>query len=66
MRIPERSISQRVFSGRIPYGEALENLEWSESSDGGRLGKCEVRVEARTAWDGIDALVIPILNDNSR
>ena len=65
MRIPERSIIQRVFSEGTPYGEALENLEWWESSDGGSLCKCEVRVEARTARDGIDALIIPILDDNS-
>ena len=66
MRIPERSIIQRVFSEDIPYGEALEDLERWESSDGGRLRKCEVQVEARTAWDGIEALIIPILNDNPR
>lgn len=60
MRIPERSIINRVFAGDATDGQAAENLSWWESSDGGCLPSAQVLVQARSAWDGVRALITPI------
>lgn len=59
MRVPETSIIYRVFQG-IPYGEAVENLSWWETSKGFRLPDRVVEVKARRSWDSVDALIFPI------
>ncbi len=60
LRIPERSVIHRVFAGADEYGEGTEDLSIWESSDGIRLPRCAVRVKARKAWDGVEALIIPL------
>jgi hypothetical protein len=59
MRVPESSVIHRVFDGGADYLEGLENLSWWESSDGGRLPKCPVKVEARRFGTKIYALIVP-------
>lgn len=59
MRIPEGSIIYRAFEERATYIEASEDLAWWESN-GRPLKAYPVRVKARYAWDGVDALVTPI------
>jgi hypothetical protein len=59
MRVPERSIVHAVFEGQLHDGEADENLDWWESSDGSRLSSIPVRVHARRAWDRVEALIAP-------
>jgi hypothetical protein len=59
MRAPERSIVHRVFEGHSPDGDADENLDWWESSDGNRLPSIPIRVHARRVWDRVEALIVP-------
>ena len=37
MRVPDRSIINKIFIGGAPDGAAVEDLAWWESSDGSRL-----------------------------
>jgi hypothetical protein len=60
MRIPERSVINRVYSEGIEYAEAEEDLCWWDTSDGTRLSPCPIRVKAKRSWDSVDALIIPI------
>lgn len=57
MRVPERSVIHRVFSEGLAEAEAKENLSWWESSDGAQLRDLEVFVQARNAWEGVQALI---------
>jgi hypothetical protein len=59
MRVPERSVIYRVFSEGIEKAEAKENLFWWESSDGTQLPDANVFVQARSAWEGVQALITP-------
>jgi hypothetical protein len=59
MRIPERSIIAKVFAGEVRVNQATEDLSWWESSDGGKLSKMRVTVQARSGWDGVRALIMP-------
>jgi hypothetical protein len=59
MRVPERSLIHRVFSGIEVSGEADEDLSWWTSSDGGRLSALSVHVAARRRGDHVQALVTP-------
>jgi hypothetical protein len=59
IRVPERSVIYRVFSEKIDEAEAKENLSWWESSDGTQLPDADVFVQARSAWDGVQALITP-------
>ncbi len=60
MRIPQRSIIAKVFSGEATNDQAAEDLSWWESSDGGKLPKMRVTVQARSSWDGVRALIMPV------
>jgi hypothetical protein len=59
MRIPLRSVINRVFSGEAADAQAVENLSWWESSDGSQLPSVTVLVHARSGWDGVQALLTP-------
>ena len=61
MRVPERSVIYRVFSGDAPdYSEADEDLSWWETSNGTQLPQRKVRVKTRSSWDSVEALIIPL------
>ena len=60
MRVPDRSIIHKVFTGSSNTdGQAVENLSWWESSDGSRLPDAKVQVEARSGRDCVLAIVTP-------
>jgi len=59
MRIPERSIIHKLFTGETSAEQAAEDLSWWESSDGSRLPSTRVFVQARNCWDGVRALIVP-------
>lgn len=59
MRVPEKSVIYRVFSGSEQIGEADEDLSWWTSSDGGRLSEFPVDVTARRKGDHIQVLLLP-------
>jgi hypothetical protein len=59
MRVPERSIISKVFTGESADTEAAEDLSWWESSDGTRLPSAKVFVQVRSCWDGVRALIVP-------
>ena len=59
MRVSERSIIYKVFAGETADGRAVEDLSWWESSDGSQLPVAKVLVQARSAWDGVRALITP-------
>lgn len=59
MRVPDRSIINKVFSGFSSDGQAAEDLSWWESSDGSRLPEAKVLVQARGVRDGVRALITP-------
>ena len=61
MRVPERSVIYRLFSGIEEVSEADEDLSWWTSSDGGRLSPLPVHVTARRRGDHVQALVSPDL-----
>ena len=61
MRVPERSVIYRVFSGIEEVGEADEDLSWWTSSAGGRLSALPVHVTARRRGDHVQALIAPDL-----
>jgi hypothetical protein len=60
MRIPERSVINRVYSGDPVEAQVVENLSWWESSEGSQLPDSSVLVQARSAWNGVEALVTPL------
>ena len=60
MRIPKQSVIHRVFTDKVAYDEAEENLSWWETSDGTRLVDCPVRIQAKYVRDSVDALIIPL------
>jgi len=59
MRVPDRSIINKVFTGSAADGEAVEDLAWWESSDGSRLPSAKVLVQARSGRDGVRAIITP-------
>jgi hypothetical protein len=59
-RVPERSVIFQVYSENIGYAEALENLDWWESSGGKHLSSCRVKVQARRSGNTVDALITPL------
>lgn len=59
MRVPERSIIHRVFAEELHEGQAEENLEWWESSDGTRLQSLKIHVLARRQLNAVQALITP-------
>jgi len=60
MRVPTASIISHVFAGTAAPGVAEEDLSWWQSSDGTILPARRIRVEARVAWNGVEALVQPV------
>ena len=59
MRVPQKSIITKVFTGSIAYGEAVEDLAWWNSTDGKRLPRRSVKVSARLNSGSVQALMIP-------
>jgi hypothetical protein len=59
MRVPEKSVIYRVFSGGEQIGEADEDLSWWTSSGGGRLSEFPVHVTARRKGDHLQVLLLP-------
>ena len=59
MRVPTASVIHRVFESESGEAEAVENLDWWESSEGGKLPPGRVTVKARYAFEGVDAIVAP-------
>jgi len=59
-RVPAESVIARVFV-EGGHSEADENLSWWTTSDGGKLAPCAVHVEAKKAWDAVQALLAPEL-----
>jgi hypothetical protein len=57
-RVPRESVISRVFADG-GCSQSAEDLSWWVTSDGGSLDPCPVRVEARKAWDSVQALLIP-------
>jgi hypothetical protein len=57
MRVPERSVIYKVFSEGLSDAQAKENLSWWESSHGSQLHDWNIFVQARNAWDGVQALI---------
>lgn len=58
-RVPERSVIYQVYFGSAHYSEAVENLDWWETSSGNRLDRQQVRVQARKTMNSVDALIVP-------
>jgi hypothetical protein len=59
MRVPERSLINRVFTREAADDKALEDLSWWESSDGSRLSSCGIFVQVQKTREGVFALVTP-------
>jgi hypothetical protein len=57
MRVPERSVIYRVFTGELIEGEAEEDLSWWEASSGKSLKPCYVKVYARWRMNMVEALI---------
>ncbi|PYP90833.1 MAG: hypothetical protein DMG65_10005 [Candidatus Angelobacter sp. Gp1-AA117] len=60
MRIPQKSVINRVFTNSVAYDEAIEDLAWWNSSDGTRLPRRPVKVSARLNSGSVQALVVPV------
>lgn len=60
MRVPQKSIIHRVFADETSCVEAVENLDWWESSDGKRLNSRTIVVKVRRAWNSVEALILPV------
>lgn len=63
MRVPENCVIAEVFREGTGESVRLEDLASWASSDGSTLDTCPVRVEARWARDGVDALVVPVSSE---
>lgn len=59
-RVPERSVIHRAYFGDVDCAEAIENLNWWETSSGSRLDNQQVRVQARRTRDCVHALIVPV------
>jgi hypothetical protein len=59
MRVPDRSIIYKIFTGSATDGQAVEDLAWWESIDGSRLPSAKVLVEARSGRDCVRAIITP-------
>jgi hypothetical protein len=64
MRVPDDSVIAGVFKAGTGGCVQIEDLDSWASSDGTTLDSCRVRIEARWARDGVDALVAPISSQN--
>lgn len=60
MRVPQQSIIFSVFSDGTGQAEAVEDLDFWESSDGARLKSQPVLVKVRFAWNSVEALIYPL------
>ena len=65
MRVPERSVINRLFAGLDEAGQADEDLSWWTSSDGGRLPSYGIHVTVRRRGDHVQALIVPDLRSSS-
>ena len=59
-RVPERSVIYQAFDQRGAF-DAIEDLDWWSTSDGGQLASCKVLVKAKFSVESVTALVIPQL-----
>jgi hypothetical protein len=57
MKVPDRSIINKVFTGSAADGQAVEDLAWWGSSDGSQLPSAKVLVQARSYRDGVRAII---------
>lgn len=60
MRVPESSVIHRVYEEGLEYDEADEDLSWWETSRGKIFSERPIRVKARSSWDGVEALILPL------
>lgn len=56
-RVPVQSVIHRVFASELPFGEGHEDLSHWTSSDGKRLPKRPVRVQAKRIGESVHALI---------
>ena len=59
MRVPESSVIYRISSTENDYGEAEEDLSWWQASNGTRLRKQKVLVQAKRYGSSIYAIIVP-------
>ena len=62
MRVPAESVITQVFRGASDEASAVEDLSWWESK-GVHLPPRRVRVVARRGFEGVDALILPVLTE---
>jgi hypothetical protein len=60
MRVPTKSIIYSVFSNGLLETQAVENLEWWQTSSGEVLKTRRVSVEVRKNGDRVLALIVPL------
>jgi hypothetical protein len=59
-RVPKDSIINQIHAQGLSFGEAYENMDWWESSDGHRLNECGIHVEAKRIGESIHAIIVPL------
>jgi hypothetical protein len=60
MRVPPNSIVREIFFDGVLESEAIENLGWWTTSQGGKLADLPVMVKARRRWEKVEALIVPV------
>lgn len=60
MRVPEKSSIYAVYKGDLTQADSEENLSWWETSKGLVFPSVPIRVQAKRAGDGVDAIISPI------
>lgn len=63
-RVPSDSVISRVFE-EGGSAEAAEDLSWWVTSSGAGLDECPVIVKAKKAWESVQALLIPQVQEVS-
>jgi hypothetical protein len=59
-RVPPQSVIHQVFANQLACRDATEDLSMWTSSDGARLARCPVRVQAKFIGDSVHALLSPL------
>lgn len=63
IRVPPESVIARVAEGDVDEASEVENLAWWEAA-GTHLAPLPVRVHARQTYGGVEALIVPIVQDD--